>query len=246
MGFELLLTFTLICGLCAFAHGSIGFGFPMLATPMLALFTDVQTAIILTIIPNLFVNVACIKSEGAFFAAIRQHYELVLLTAFGSVVGTGVLLHFDSEVFKVILAAAIMLYLITNAFQIRMTWVPTYPMFSKVSFGLVSGVLGGLTNVMGSTLLMYQLELNQPKKETIQVTNLCFLFGKVVQLLMFLIAGKYTEDNTIGSFVLLAAVIVFFPFGLMIKKKISDQLYKKILKVVLFVVAMALIFQTAF
>jgi hypothetical protein len=48
---EVLIAATFIFFFAAFIHGSIGFGFPMVATPLLALITDIQTAIILTLIP---------------------------------------------------------------------------------------------------------------------------------------------------------------------------------------------------
>ncbi|MEI6737736.1 MAG: sulfite exporter TauE/SafE family protein, partial [Pseudomonadota bacterium] len=43
----------LVAGL---AHGVSGFGFPLISTPVVALFTDVRTAVILTLLPNIVVN----------------------------------------------------------------------------------------------------------------------------------------------------------------------------------------------
>ena len=60
----------------ALFHGSIGTGFPMIATPLLALMTDIQTAIILTLVPTVLVNVVSIVSEGNTLNAIKQHFQL--------------------------------------------------------------------------------------------------------------------------------------------------------------------------
>ena len=51
---EIIILLCVITAVSALVHGSIGFGFPMLSTPLIALFTDVQTAIMLTVIPNIF------------------------------------------------------------------------------------------------------------------------------------------------------------------------------------------------
>ena len=60
----------------------------MVATPLLALVTDIQTAIILTLIPTLLVNLASIASEGNILYALRRHLSLALLAMAGSAIGT--------------------------------------------------------------------------------------------------------------------------------------------------------------
>ncbi|MEC9384130.1 MAG: sulfite exporter TauE/SafE family protein, partial [SAR324 cluster bacterium] len=82
--YEALIFFTFIFFLAAFIHGSFGFGFPMVATPLLALFTDLQTAIVLTFIPTLLVNLISIISEGDILIAARRHLSLALFAILGS------------------------------------------------------------------------------------------------------------------------------------------------------------------
>ncbi|MCL1065296.1 sulfite exporter TauE/SafE family protein [Shewanella olleyana] len=244
MDFQLILYFIAICGFAALVHGSVGFGFPMLATPLLALLTDVQTAIMLTIVPNIFINLVSIKSEGEISKAIKKHYKLVAYTAFGSLFGTAALIQFETPVFKVILALAIMIYLITDTFKVRLHSIRKYPEISKVIFGLISGFIGGLTNVMAPTLIMYSLESGQSKRDIIQSTNLCFLFGKIVQLVLFAVSLKFTTYTIYSSTLVLAIVIVFVPLGIKLKTVISEHHYKTILKTLLSFITIALISQT--
>ncbi len=243
MASELFFYFIIVCGFAAFVHGSIGFGFPMLSTPLLALATDVQTAILLTLVPNIFVNVSSIKSEGHFFQALQTHYKLVLLTAVGSLLGTLILLNFESEFYRAILAAVILLYLASDSFNVRLKWIRDFPRLSKISFGLTSGMLGGLTNVMAATLLIYSLETDQSKKDIIQSTNMCFLFGKIVQILLFAVNAKFTPQNTSASLWVVFAVLVFLPLGFKLKSYISEKGYKKLIKALLFCIAIALLGQ---
>ena len=46
--------------LAALVHGIFGIGFPMVATPLLALFTDVLTAVLITLLPTMAVNLTMI------------------------------------------------------------------------------------------------------------------------------------------------------------------------------------------
>jgi len=75
---ELVIVAGFISFFAAFIHGSVGLGFPMVATPLLALFTDIQTAIIVTLIPSLLTNLISIKSEGDILPASRRYLSLAL------------------------------------------------------------------------------------------------------------------------------------------------------------------------
>ncbi|NCB13999.1 MAG: sulfite exporter TauE/SafE family protein, partial [Erysipelotrichia bacterium] len=43
---EFIIIFSLILFVSSLVHGTVGFGFPMIATPLLAMVTDMKTAII--------------------------------------------------------------------------------------------------------------------------------------------------------------------------------------------------------
>jgi len=43
---EFFITLTIILSISSMFHGTIGFGFPMISTPLLAMVTDIKTAIV--------------------------------------------------------------------------------------------------------------------------------------------------------------------------------------------------------
>ena len=173
--YEALIFFTFFFFLAAFIHGSIGFGFPMVATPLLALFTDLQTAIVLTFIPTLLVNLISLISEGDVILAARRHLSLALYALLGSAAGTQILLSVNSTYFKGLLGIVILIYLLFEKTKLELSWIRVYPRLSKLIFGVSAGVVGGLTNVMGPVLIIYSLESKHSKSEIVQAANLCFL-----------------------------------------------------------------------
>ncbi len=176
---ELLIGFAAVFFLAAFIHGSIGFGFPMVATPLLALVTDIQTAIILTLIPTILVNLVSIKSEGNLYAALRQHLPLALYAMTGGAFGTYILMGTASEFFMVLLAIAIVVYLFQGKIKLNLSWIKIYPRLSKLLFGISAGLLGGLTNVMAPVLIIFSLESAYSKKRDYSGIKLLLLIGKV-------------------------------------------------------------------
>jgi uncharacterized membrane protein YfcA len=125
-----------------------------------------------------------------------------------------------------------------------MNWIREKKRLSMIVFGLSAGIIGGLTNVMASILIIYSLESKHSKKEIIQSTNLCFLFGKIIQIILFTIHGSFNQELLSVSFSSLIIVAIAMFAGLMIKNKIAQDIYRKVIKVVLFVIASFLVYQT--
>jgi uncharacterized membrane protein YfcA len=229
----------------AFIHGSIGFGFPIVATPFLALYTDIQTAIILTLIPSLLVNLVSIASEGHLLIAIRRFLPLALLAMAGSALGTQILIHTNSDIFKGLLSIAIIIYLLADKIKPQLSWIRARPQLAQLTFGLSAGVLGGLTNVMAPVLIIYSLESEHAKSDIIQASNFCFLLGKIIQIYLFSINGKMTLNAVSTSTAMLIVVSFALYAGIALKKKINTSVYKKVLRALLLTLAVILLVQIA-
>src|SRR5215210_6710736 len=68
-----LLLVMAIMALAGLAHGTMGFGFPLISTPMVALLTDVQTAVLVTLCPNIVVNLISMVRGGEWRHSIARH-----------------------------------------------------------------------------------------------------------------------------------------------------------------------------
>jgi hypothetical protein len=239
LSIEFLIVFSIIIFFSSLVHGSIGFGFPMIATPLLAMVADMKTAILYIAIPTLLINLISIFSEGNFLQAVKRFYPLALIGMIGSVIGTQILIYSSSELFKLLLAFSILLYLFIQEFKIQMHWIRK----KNINDSFVAGIIGGLTNVMASILIIYSLESKHTKKEVIQSTNLCFLFGKIIQIVLFALHGSFNQELLTISFSSLVVVLFAMFIGFRVKNKILQESYRKVVKVVLFLIACILVFQ---
>ena len=245
-GFEFLAILLIILFCSALVQGSIGFGFPLISTPLLAMITDMKTAVLYVVIPTLLINVISLFSEGDILKAFKRFYTLAFMAMLGSAIGTQILIYSSSEFFKLLLAISIFFYLAIQKFKFEMKWVNEKPKFSIIFFGFVAGIIGGLTNVMSMILIIYSLEAKHTRKEVIQSANLCFLFGKLVQVIIFAMHGSFTQEVLNTSMLSLVVVGIAVLIGIKIKNKIPQDNYNKIIKVFLFLMAVALIYQTLF
>lgn len=242
MNFIMALAFILFWA--SVVHGSIGFGFGMISTALVALLTDIQTTILFMLIPTMVANIMSILSEGKFFDALKRFWLILLLMIIGSTLGTILLVHLNSEYFKLLLAFIILVYLFQSFVRINASFVTIYPKASTYGLGIFGGMLSGLTNVVAPLMIMYTLELKYSKKDTIQLSNLCFLFTKIGQISVFVYFGTFTAEAFNISMMTLVVVFIGMYLGAKIKKIIDAKFYVKILKVVLFFTALTLIVQT--
>ena len=60
----LLAALALVMVFAGLVHGTLGLGFPVVSTPIIAAMLDVRTAILLTLLPTVAVNVASIVGSA--------------------------------------------------------------------------------------------------------------------------------------------------------------------------------------
>lgn len=216
----------------------------MTATPLIALLTDVQSAILITLFPTIAVNLLSIYQGGKWSDSIGRYWPLAAYAALGSIVGTQILILADPSPFRLLLAAIIILYLNQERLSlIRMDWVRHNPRLSLMIFGLIGGMLTGTVNAMVPILVILALELRLKSIAMVQVFNLCFLGGKISQIMVFSVSGSI-DQTLLGIAIpgIGVAVSAWF-FGAAIRNRITARTYQKILKRVLLLLACVLIIQ---
>jgi uncharacterized membrane protein YfcA len=230
--------------LAGLVHGTLGLGFPLVATPLLALFTDVRTAILITLLPTVSVNVVSILKGGRWSESIGRFWPLAAFAVIGSIAGTRFLVVSDPGPFKLLLAALVLLYLFASRVKaLHMRWVSRHPGISMALFGLIAGAAAGTTNVMVPILIIYTLELGLERTAMVQIFNLCFLSGKLTQILVFAHAGMLTGGLLISTAPLAMAAVAALFVGMALSRRIPTGVYRNIVRRVLLLLALLLVAQ---
>ncbi len=242
-----ILCFAVILFVAGLVHGTIGLGFPLVATPLLALFVDVRSAILITLLPTAAVNIASIVHGGHWRDSIGRFWPLGVYSLIGGVLGSTVIVASDPAPFKLVLAALILLYLASGWLgKIKMAWVAEHRGWSMLIFGLAAGVSAGSTNVMVPILIIYALEMGLQTTAMVQVFNMCFLAGKVSQMIVFAAAGMLTSQALLFTTPLAGIALLALLIGMAMRKRIGGDTYRNIIKWALFVVALTLVGQYFF
>ncbi len=223
-------------------HGALGLGFPMVATPMLATMMDVRSAILITLLPTMAVNITSIISSKARLETARRFAPLILFALLGSVIGASVLAVSDPAPFRILLAGLILLYL-WNGLRIPRQWLESNARPAMALFGVSAGMAAGTTNVMVAVLIIYFLSLETPRSTLVPALNSCFLVGKASQIAVLAIAGLVSLRLVVETAPLAAAAVLALMLGQRLQSRIQVATFQALLRKLLGLLAIVLIYQ---
>jgi uncharacterized membrane protein YfcA len=117
------------------------------------------------------------------------------------------------------------------------------PQVSAALFGLTGGFFSGSVNNSLPPLLIYFTLLGLEVTAMTQILNLCFLGGKVVQGATLGFAGEISLFAVIANVPLTVVGLAGMWIGTRLQKRISPASYARLLRWVLFVIALLLLWQ---
>ena len=225
-------------------HGTLGLGFPLVATPLIALISDIKTAVVLVAPPTLVVVIAAIVIGGPFMQSLREWWRMPIWMILGSLSGTYVFIRTDAAPLTLLLALAILVYLgldrIGRGESQRMK-------DHRHSFGALFGYFGGFfegaVNIAAPPLLIYFLALGLAPTALVKALNLCFLTGKTTQISTLLATSEVPASVWLATPPLSAVGVATLIVGMRIRSRVDAATYRGWVKLALLAIAVILIVQ---
>ena len=152
----------------AFVKGATGLGFPLIATPTVALLLDIRIAVTILILPNLLMDVTQVFRDGFPYAVLRRFKSMVGLTVIGVFLGTAALVRTPLWVLNLCLGIMVLIFVGSNMLKFDFTISPAAEKILSPIFGFISGFLNGMTNAAGPTLAIYFYSLKLEKRDFVK------------------------------------------------------------------------------
>jgi hypothetical protein len=211
----------------AFIKGAIGFGFPSLATPLLSLFVNVKTAVVVLILPNIVMDGIQFVRRGTPLAIARRFGFLLAAGAVGMVLGTRVLTLLSPKAATLVLGIFVLVFVTLNvtglAPKIPARWEP----WLSAPAGFVAGLIGGVTNSPATALVLYFHGVGLSKDEFIPSVAFAFFFYKLVQLGAVTWYGLLPWSLLWISVALTAVSLAGFAVGLRVQDRLDQRTFNR-------------------
>lgn len=224
-----------------FAKGISGMGLPVVATPILTLLFDLQTAIAITIVPTLLTDVIMLIRTPKNWGLIKNAASLMMFGMGGIVIGSYVLINIDPSILSGILGIIILIFVVTSFFSLlptikRRRWL-------DAAVGIIGGTAQGAAGASGPIISMYMLQMKMSRNEFLFMINSFFVTIDFVQFFTVYKLGLYqgpVVNYSIGAIVpaLLALTVAFA-----LQKRISDQVFRYSVLIIMTVSALVLLYK---
>lgn len=222
--------------------GATGAGAPLLAIPVLAMLFDVQFAVAVMLVPNIVTNLWQ-----------SWHFRRHLLSpafatcfagagAIGVAAGTVALARFEQDVLALIVAGSVFGYI---AFRlIRSDWALPLRAALRLSVpvGLVAGVLQGASGVSAPVTLSFLNSMRLERPVFIATVAVFFFAMAVLQLPLAGLFGIMTPERFLISSFAILPIVGFMPVGAALARRISRDVFDRVILGLLAVLALKLAF----
>jgi uncharacterized membrane protein YfcA len=228
----------------AFVKGAIGFGFPAIATPILALFVEVKVAVPVLIVPNMTMDAIQVARLGGFLVTLRRMAVLLSFGVVGTFLGTRLLVVLPGAVATAVVGGLVLLFVALNASRVQPRVPASWAPWLAPPMGLVAGLSGGLANVPGLPLVIYFYALRLEKRDFIRTVAITFIVLKVVQLGAVAWYGLLTWSMLSATLALTVVALGGFALGLRVQDRLDPLAFNRAVLVFLAVLGVWLVVRT--
>ena len=218
--------------LAALVQGLTGFGFVMLAAPILTAFIAPQIVVPTMLVHGSVLNVV-IMVHARHHLSIRRVAMLALPGAIATPLGTYLLVVLDESVLKIAIGVVVggtalaMLAGYNRAFRrARLASVPV---------GATSGLLNASTGLAGPPVVLFFANQGVDPREFRATIVGHFIVLNIVAIPAYILAGIFTRDQMLFASTLLPAALAGAGAGIGLARFVSQRLFMRIaLALVLF------------
>ena len=225
--------------LAGIIKGFLGIGMPAAAMGFLTLFLPPAEAIPLLWLPILVTNMLQF-AHAPQKKEIASTYWLFAVALIVAIFVTSMFAgHYPAALLTVAIGIAMVIFSLNSLMGITLPIGPGKGW--QVGFGVISGILGGVSSIWSPTVAMYLVARNVDKERFIGATGFLFLLGAVALGAGEIVAGLITIPVLLKSLIGLGVVLIGFRVGEMMRGGVSQELFRRIVLIAFLVMGVRLI-----
>jgi uncharacterized protein len=239
---QLLAASAVVC-LASMIKGTIGFGFPLVAVPLLSTLMGPRVAIPVVAIPTLLSNVLVIRRGGAAGAPAAMWTALSGL-AVGTVAGALLLGSLDARLVSGLVGLVAILYVLATALRLTVRVPAASARQVGPVFGVLAGLMGGATGISSPLMASYLLLLRLEKREFVFWITVMFFIVNIAQVATYFRLGLYAVPVLTTALLVCVPMVIGTLAGLALQDRLAPRLFERVVLVVVFAAGLNLVVQS--
>ena len=223
--------------------GTLGFGMPMVALPIIAFIIPPTTAMILLCAPIFLTNFLQIKfKEGV---SSYRFLPMFLSLVVGLIIGARLILEININTITQIIAVSIIFAALVNCFGFKINNInQNYEKIITTIIGFGSGILGGLSTFYGPPMLAYLVAVDLPKEKFVRTVSTMYFIGSFPLYGSLIYYGFATKEDLIFSLILIIQAFISQQIGTKIRDKINHKQFRNLVLSTLIILGISLFLKT--
>ncbi len=190
-----------------------GLGLPLIAIPVISLFTTVEDAVAVAALPAVTMNAAQSWRMRREAEHTRDLPTLGALGVVGAVFGTGLLLTLDERVLLLALAAIVFAYVAHSLLRPDTTLSPEVTRVGSVFVGLFAGTMQGAVGICGPPVAAWLHAYRLPPGAFVFSVSLIFFVAGATQLVVLVQQGLMFGPRLWLGLAAIPLVLASLPVG---------------------------------
>ncbi|MGA9252645.1 MAG: sulfite exporter TauE/SafE family protein [Roseobacter sp.] len=239
--FTLVLIATASFAIAGTVKGVAGIGLPTAAIALMTLFFDPRTAIALVLFPMMGSNVWQMFRGGEFKRTVRR-YGLFATILFFGVGGTAYATQNTSDrALLAILGVVVLIFVFMSWKKLIPPLAPRFDTAAQIGFGLLTGIVGGMTAAWGTPMAMYLAAKGVDKDEFVRAAGFMISVGSLPLIIAYAQIGFLTGPLAGISLAMLVPTLIGFTLGEMLRNRMSVEAFRNAILVLFVVLGLNLI-----
>ncbi|MXX88440.1 MAG: sulfite exporter TauE/SafE family protein [Boseongicola sp. SB0677_bin_26] len=241
---NLLLLATTAILLGGFLKGATGAGAPVVGVPILASIFDVQLAVAVFSVLNLFSNVWHSYAYRKHLGPFRLVYGFAMAGSVGAIAGSVLLASLPTDVLMASLAAMVLAYILLRLFQPDWVLSRSAGMRLVPYVGIAGGLMQGAGGISAPVSVTFLNAMRLSREEFIATISVFFVTMSVVQIPSLAYLGILTIDHTLMAMAATIPMFLSMPIGELAARYMSKAVFDRVILALLAVIAVRLIWMS--
>lgn len=220
----IVLSFLIIL-FASVVQGMTGFGFSLIAVPLLGLFLPLKDFVPMLVLFSFILSIFLYKKLSGDFNK-KRIIVLALSGISSTFFGINILKIVDDTILKLVVGVVILISSVIMIFGIRIKI--RLKILGDIIAGVLSGLLNGSVSLSGPPVILLLSNENTEKETFRKTLTTYFLTLNFISLPMFFVNELLTRGIVIKSLINLPALGIGMCLGLFIGNRISEGHFKKI------------------
>ncbi|MEY2581143.1 MAG: uncharacterized protein QOE09_992 [Ilumatobacteraceae bacterium] len=221
----------------AFMQIVVGFGFSLLAVPVMTLAIEPKVAVVVASITGIFVTGwQAYKERGNADKVLVK--RMTISAYLGMPLGLLVFLTVNDNVLRFMLGIAVLVAVVLLAMRVNLHHVGPR---LDVGAGFISGILSTSLSTNGPPLV-FALQARQLPAPAFRATiSAVFALSNILGMALFIASGKITRDGLVASAVTIPAMFVGQLLGFPVRKHVHGERFRRLVLLLLTAAAISAI-----